>query len=110
MSPTWSVNFSQGLLKIIESGAYGTFHLTDQTDGGISWYEFGKAILKAGGFDQAVLPIPSQDLSRPAPRPPYSTLDIGYLTLATGYQPFPWQEALNQYLNDLQLDRMHKIP
>lgn len=101
MSPTWSVNLSLGLLKIIQSGTYGIFHLTDWTDGGISWYDFGKAILKAKGLDQEILPVRSQDLDRPAPRPPYSTLDLRYLTLATGYAPLPWQEALNQYLGDL---------
>jgi dTDP-4-dehydrorhamnose reductase len=101
MSPTWSVNLSHGLMQIIHSGTYGIFHLTDQTDSGISWYEFGKAILKAGGLDQEILPIRSQDLGRPAPRPSYSPLDIRYLTIATGYKPLSWQEALNQYLHEL---------
>lgn len=98
MSPTWSVNLSQGILQIIRSGNFGIYHLTDQTDGGISWYEFGKAVLKARGLDQEVLPISCQDLNRPAPRPAYSVLDTRYLSLSTGYRPLFWQEALEQFL------------
>jgi dTDP-4-dehydrorhamnose reductase len=100
MSPTWSVNLSQGLLQIIRSGNFGTYHLTDQTDGGISWYEFGTAVLKARGLNQEVLPITCQDLKRSAPRPAYSVLDTRYLTMATGYRPLFWQEALKQFLGD----------
>lgn len=100
MSPTWSVTLSQGILALIRSGLYGTYHLTDQTEGGISWYDFGKAILKARGLNQEILPISGQEFNRPAPRPAYSVLDIRYLTLMTGYQPPFWQDALDQYLKD----------
>jgi dTDP-4-dehydrorhamnose reductase len=98
MSPTWSVNLTQGILHIIKSQSFGTFHLTDQTEGGISWYDFARMILKLKGLDREVLPISSADLNRPAPRPPYSTLDTRYLTLACGYQPLSYQEALEQFL------------
>jgi dTDP-4-dehydrorhamnose reductase len=98
MSPTWSVNLSQGILQIIESDNFGIYHLTDQTDGGISWFEFSKAILKIKGLNQKILPISGQDLDRPAPRPAYSVLDTRYLTLATGYSPLHYQEALERFL------------
>jgi dTDP-4-dehydrorhamnose reductase len=101
MSPTWSINLSRGILQLIQSGKFGVFHLTDQTDGGISWYDFGQAILKARGLSSEVLPISCRHLDRPAPRPPYSVLDTGYLTLATGYRPLTLREGLEQYLNDL---------
>ncbi len=101
MSPTWSVNLSRGILELIRSGRFGTYHLTDQTAGGISWYDFGQAILKAKGLNPEVLPISYRQLDRPAPRPAYSVLDIRYLTLATGYQPLTYQEALELFLNDL---------
>jgi dTDP-4-dehydrorhamnose reductase len=98
MSPTWSVNLSQGLLLVIRSGNFGVYHLTDQTDGGISWYDFGRAIFKIKGVDQEVFPISCQDLARPAPRPAYSVLDTHYLTMATGFHPLHYQEALEQFL------------
>jgi dTDP-4-dehydrorhamnose reductase len=98
MSPTWSVNLSQGILQILASSNFGVYHLTDQTDGGISWFDFGRAILKIMGLNQEILPIRCQDLVRPAPRPAYSVLDTRYLTLATGYRPLQYQEALEQFL------------
>lgn len=101
MSPTWSVNLSQGLLQLIRSERFGTFHLTDQTEGGISWYDFGKTILKIKGLDRKIIPISSRDLGRPAPRPAYSVLDLSYLTMACGYQPLSLERALEQFLHDL---------
>jgi dTDP-4-dehydrorhamnose reductase len=98
MSPTWSVNLSQGILQIIESDNFGIYHLTDQTDGGISWFDFGQAVLKIKGLNQKILPISCQDLDRPALRPAYSVLDTRYLTLATGYSPLHYQEALERFL------------
>jgi dTDP-4-dehydrorhamnose reductase len=98
MSPTWSVNLSRGILQILASGNFGVYHLTDQTDGGISWFDFGRAILKIKGLNQEILPLRCQDLDRPAPRPVYSVLDTRYLTLATGYHPLHYQEALEQFL------------
>ncbi|MBI5606356.1 MAG: dTDP-4-dehydrorhamnose reductase [Deltaproteobacteria bacterium] len=111
MSPTWSVNLSRGILKLIRSGNYGVYHLTDQTEGGISWYDFGKAVLKAKGLNKEILPLTCLELNRPAPRPAYSVLDIRYLTLATGYEPLNCQEALEQFLAGQELlDRGSKNP
>lgn len=100
MSPTWSINLSRGILQLIRSGLYGTYHLTDQTDGGLSWYDFAKAIINAKGLNPEVLPISYRQLGRPTPRPAYSVLDIRYLTLATGYHPLTYQEALELFLCD----------
>ena len=100
MSPTWSVNLSRGILQVIRSGNFGVYHLTDQTDGGISWYDFAKAILKVRGLNREVLSINGQELGRPARRPAYSVLDTRYLTLATGYRPLHYQEALEQFLTE----------
>jgi len=98
MSPTWSVNLSRGILQVIRSGNFGVYHLTDQTNGGISWYDFGQAILKIKGLNQEILPVSCKDFDRPAPRPAYSVLDTRYLTLATGYRPLHYLESLEQFL------------
>jgi dTDP-4-dehydrorhamnose reductase len=100
MSPTWSLNLAQGILHIIKSDNYGTFHLTDRTDGGISWYDFGKAVLRIKGLDRPVLPISSRDLNRAAPRPAFSTLDLRYTTLACGYLPLSYEESLERFLSE----------
>ena len=98
MSPTWSVNLSRGILQVIESDNFGIYHLTDQTEGGISWFDFGKAVFKIKGLNQEILPISCKDFERPAPRPAYSVLDTRYLTLATGYSPLYYLEALERFL------------
>ena len=73
MSPTGAVNFSRGILDLIESEKYGTYHLTDQTDGGeVSWYDFARAILKMIGSELELRPIAARELKRPAIRPAFS--------------------------------------
>ncbi len=98
MSPTWTVNLAYGLLRIIESGQFGVYHLTDSTPGGISWFEFAQAVLRVKGLDREITPLTSAELQRPAPRPAYSVLDTRYLTLVTGYQPLDYREALERFL------------
>jgi dTDP-4-dehydrorhamnose reductase len=98
MSPTWSVNLSLGILRIIESGNFGIYHLTDRTEEGIRWYDFAREIVKIKGIKNELLPIHSHQLERPAKRPAYSVLDMRYTSLISGYQPLPWQEALGQFL------------
>ncbi len=98
MSPTWSVNFSQGLARLLSSGNFGFYHITDRTDGGISWFDFAKTIFEIKGLKREIRPISSRNFGRPAPRPSYSVLDTRYLTLATGYHPLHYREALEQFL------------
>ncbi|MBI5583083.1 MAG: dTDP-4-dehydrorhamnose reductase [Deltaproteobacteria bacterium] len=102
MSPTWTVNFSRGLSALLETGLYGLYHLTDQTKGGISWFDFTQAILKAVGSDLEVRPASAAEIKRPARRPAYSVLDTSYLTMGTGYEPLDWQEALKQFIATLK--------
>jgi dTDP-4-dehydrorhamnose reductase len=101
MSPTWAVNLSQGILALIDSEKYGTYHLTDRTDGGISWYDFARAILRMIGSNLELRPITAQEFKRPAIRPAFSVLDTCQLTSAVGYEPFFWQEALQQFISSL---------
>jgi len=103
MSPTWAVNLSQGILALIESEKYGTYHLTDRTDGGVSWYDFAQAILRMIGSDLELRSFTAQELKRPAIRPAFSVLDTRPLTSAVGFQPLFWQEALQQFISTLPL-------
>ena len=110
MSPTCTVNLAQGVVKLISSGNFGVYHLTDRTDppatarheqagGGISWFEFAKEILKMKGFPNEVEPTTSQEFIRPARRPAYSVLDTTLFTLCSGYEPIPWQESLKRFID-----------
>jgi len=99
MSPTCTVNLAQGVVKLISSGNFGVYHLTDLTGGGISWFEFAKEILKARGLHNEIEPTTSQEFIRPARRPAYSVLDTTLFTLCSGYEPIPWQESLKRFID-----------
>jgi dTDP-4-dehydrorhamnose reductase len=99
MSPTWTVNLAQGAAKLIHSGKFGVYHLTDRTQGGISWFEFATEILKVKGLRNEIQPTTSQEFIRPAKRPAYSVLDTSLFTLCCGYKPMPWQESLKRFLD-----------
>jgi dTDP-4-dehydrorhamnose reductase len=101
MSPTWTMNLARGTLHLIESGSFGTYHLTDRTDGGISWFTFAQTILKLKGLDNRVEPATAEEFDRPARRPAYSVLDTSLFTQRSGYEPIPWQESLKRFLDTI---------
>ncbi len=101
MSPTWSVNLARGILVLTESERYGTYHLTDRTDGGVSWYEFAREILRMVGSNLEIRPISAREFKRPAIRPAFSVLDTSQLIAAVGFRPLFWQEALQQFISSL---------
>ena len=97
-SPTSTVTLSSGIKKVIESGAYGIYHITDETDGGISWFDFAKEIIRITGLKTEVIPITTEEYPRPAKRPRYSVLDMEMTMLATGFKPVDWKVALTKLL------------
>jgi dTDP-4-dehydrorhamnose reductase len=101
MSPTWTINLAHGAIQLIESGSFGTYHLTDRTDGGISWFVFAQEILRLKGLDNRIEPATSQDFDRPAKRPAYSVLDTSLFTQRSGYDPIPWQQSLERFLDTI---------
>ncbi len=74
--PTFADDAARGMLALVEAGAAGTFHLTNQ--GAVSWCGFARAVLEASGDDPTrVAAIATADLQppRPAKRPANSVLD-----------------------------------
>jgi len=100
-APTYSVDLSKILGTLIRKKAEGVFHVTNS--GTCSWCEFGRAILQLSWLNKIrVTPISSQELKRPATRPPYSVLNCQKLTSTMGLTPRPWIEALRDYLESLK--------
>ncbi len=100
-SPTWTVTLARGIKRIIESGHYGIHHVTDKTEGGISWYEFAREILKYASVDCEVIPIKTEEYPTPAQRPSYSVLDTFFTEVSTGFVPPDWRESLKNMLQAL---------
>lgn len=98
-SPTSTLSLSRGISKLIESGAFGIYHFTDDTEGGISWHDFAKEIVRLSGSKTRVLPTTTDRFPRPAKRPSNSVLDISLFSAVTGFNPVKWKEALKKRLD-----------
>jgi len=70
-SPTYVGHLAEAVPGVLEL-PYGTRHLA--ADGDCTWAEFAEAIFQEAGLDCRVVPITTDELGRPAPRPAYSVL------------------------------------
>ncbi len=95
-SPTSTVDLSQAIIALIDSGCRGVYHAANSEY--CSWNDFAKAIFEESGLQVAVKPMTTTELNRPARRPLYSTLECSKLNAETGYHPQTWRNALREYL------------
>jgi len=95
-SPTWTGNLAPALVRLVERGTPGTYHLTNS--GSTSWRGFAQAIVAEAGLSVPVKAISSSDFPTPAPRPAYSVLaNRAWERLGEAPLP-PWREGLRAYL------------
>jgi len=97
-SPTSTVTLAHAIKRLIETGACGIYHYTDDTGKGISWYDFAREVVGILGLNTEVVPITSEEFPRPAKRPGYSVLDTGLFSMVTGHSAISWKDALKDYL------------
>lgn len=96
-SPTYTVDLAEIIGKIVESGAPGIYHATNQ--GYCSWYGFAKEALRQAGMDHVpISPASSVELDRPARRPKNSRLANARLGKEGLPLLPPWRDALNTYI------------
>ena len=95
--PTYSVDLAKAIIELCRAGAGGIVHVTNA--GECSWFEFARAIVKGAGLATEVRPISTQQMARPAPRPPYSVLSPRSLQ-RYGISMATWQDALQRYLQE----------
>jgi dTDP-4-dehydrorhamnose reductase len=72
-SPTSAEDLARGILQLIETGAYGTYHLAGG-GGPASWFDFASCLLTAMGIECEVVPVAGSEFQRPAPRPVFTAL------------------------------------
>ncbi len=96
-APTWTVSLAAALKMLIETEAYGVYHYTDDSDKGVSWYDFAIEILRQSGLDRNVLPIATSEFPRPATRPQRSTLECSLIEML-GIKREAWKDSLGRYL------------
>jgi dTDP-4-dehydrorhamnose reductase len=103
-SPTWATGLARTIWALVEKGAAGTFHHSD--DGAISWHGFAVAIAEEAHVRGLVKRIPvikaitTADYPTPAKRPAYSLLDCSATRAYLGDQPVPWRTNLRLMLEE----------
>lgn len=88
-SPTYAPHLAAAIVRLIDSRAYGTYHLAGA--GQASWYAFARALFEELGVATPLDRARTAEFSRPAERPRFSAL-------TTIQEPRielpPWREGL----------------
>ena len=91
--PTYTGHLAVGLLRLMESAAYGIHHMAGE--GSCSWYEFAMEIFRQAEVVTRVMASTSDMMERPAKRPANSVL------ISRRSAPIklpPWQRGVSDYL------------
>jgi dTDP-4-dehydrorhamnose reductase len=91
--PTYTAHLADALVRLIGTTAFGIHHIAG--GGECSWYEFAQEIFRQSSLEVRMMSMTTSELSRPAPRPPYSVLSTERTEAI--YLP-DWQEGLASYL------------
>jgi dTDP-4-dehydrorhamnose reductase len=93
--PTWTSTLAEFMVHLVETKQdFGYYHLSNDSEKGISWYDFAKEILK--DKDVTVNPVSSDQFPAKAKRPLNSTMSLAKAK-ATGFVIPSWQEALEAF-------------
>ncbi|MFQ5666721.1 MAG: dTDP-4-dehydrorhamnose reductase [Candidatus Binatia bacterium] len=96
-SPTYAPHLASAMAMLVETEAYGTFHLAGR--GETSWFDMARTLYQRLGIATPVEPAATQDFPRPAKRPRYSALTT--LQDPAILLP-PWEEGLALFVRALQ--------
>ena len=99
-SPTYAPHLAQALLRLIDSRAYGTYHIAGA--GGTSRFELTRTLYRLLGLSTPVTPVAASAFPRPAPRPRYAVLtslqDPAFILPA-------WQDGLAAFVRAARQER-----
>lgn len=97
--PTWTRTLAEFLVHLSKTKAeYGIYHLSN--DDSCSWFDFASEILKDTAVE--VAPVTSEEYPQKAYRPRHSVMDLSKAK-ATGFEIPTWQEALKEFLAQVNL-------
>ena len=89
--PTWTVELSNGIMKLLKTDEYGTYHVCGS--GNTTWYGFAREIFNQCGLEVNLKPCTTNDFPRPAKRPYYSVMENSNICR-------DWKIALKDYLQE----------
>ena len=97
-TPTYVPDLVQALLQLIETHAYGIYHLINE--GIASRYDFAEALLQSSGRgDTTLKPITSDAFTRESTPPPYAPL-ANLAAAALGIRMRSWEEAVDAFVGE----------
>jgi dTDP-4-dehydrorhamnose reductase len=95
-NPTYAPDLAVGIAALIQTGAYGVYHLTNA--GHTSRYDYVREVLRLTGREHIpVEPIRLDDFQRPSTPPRFAPL-ANTAAAALGITLRPWQEAVKEFL------------
>jgi len=97
-SPAYTVDLSRAVVDLLETEAYGIYHMTNT--GYCSRYEWAKYILELSGWKGKVIPVKSTEFKTAAQRPEFSAMDTFPLRETIGYELPDWKDATERFLKD----------
>ena len=91
-SPTYAPHLASALSRVLETKAYGTYHLAGR--GQTTWFALTCELYRRLGIATPVEPVKTSEFPRPAPRPRFSALT----TLQSPCIELPpWQAGIAEY-------------
>jgi dTDP-4-dehydrorhamnose reductase len=97
-APTYAGFLARALLDLGESGASGLVHYQNREP--VSWFEFAREIVRACRGSVGIVPVPSSEFPRPAPRPAYSVLSVERFEALTGRAVEHWRDGLELHIRE----------
>lgn len=99
-SPTFTNDFSRGIIDIIPTGKYGIYHCVNK--GICTRFDIAKKIAEyLKKTDVVIKPVTSDAFPLPAPRGKSEALLNHKLSLMGMDNAKPWQEALKEYIEEI---------
>jgi dTDP-4-dehydrorhamnose reductase len=96
LTPSYTKDLAQGLKELIQTEAYGVYHITN--GGQCSWHEFAAKIFFLLDLSPDFGPTTTKSLGLKARRPAYSVL-AGAKLKQLGIEDMPlWEDGLKRYL------------
>jgi dTDP-4-dehydrorhamnose reductase len=95
-TPTSTADLAAALVQLIETDAFGLYHLTNQ--GATTWHDFAREIFLAAKLEVTTEPISTREFGAKALRPAYSVLNCDKAAGVLNVEMPPWQEAVTQYV------------
>ncbi|MDP9180605.1 MAG: dTDP-4-dehydrorhamnose reductase [Chloroflexota bacterium] len=94
-SPTWTTDLAEAIARLIETDAYGTYHVTNA--GACCRKEWAEEVLRLADVDVPVEATTQSEFGAPVRKPVNSTL-ANNRAAALGITLRPWQEALRDHI------------